>query len=343
MSLIENQDEFFKVYNINKEEFESASLNWSVLKEIYYDYLKKYPDFQSIANPIADLLRQDSNVHSVRSRIKNAEHLVEKIIRKTIKKRNNGDTSYEINPDNYQKEITDIIGIRVLHLYKDQAKEIDKLIRDKWELAEQPIIYYREGDSLENIDTKKFDTKKHPAGYRSWHYLIKTQPTKTENLVEIQVRTIFEEGWSEIDHQLRYPYELNNKLLNEQLLVLNRLAGSADEMVNTIRETHKSFRAITEENKKKDNLIEGLRKEIEILSEKYNIQKQEMKSIENKLKDLEKAQQHSSNFSLIGNIDIPSSIQIGGNIDIPSSFQISDLSSISFPIGDSAIPYRLKK
>jgi hypothetical protein len=49
-------------------------------------------------------------------------------------------------------------------------------------------------------------------------------------LVEIQVRTIFEEGWSEIDHLIRYPYVKDNPILEQYLVMFNRLAGSADEM-----------------------------------------------------------------------------------------------------------------
>lgn len=104
-------------------------------------------------------------------------------------------------------------------IYKNDAIVIDRLIRETWGLNEQPIIYFREGDntasSVQEVLQDQFDHKQHPAGYRSWHYLIKTSPTKQQDIAEIQVRTIFEEGWSEIDHQLRYPYDLDNHLLND--------------------------------------------------------------------------------------------------------------------------------
>jgi putative GTP pyrophosphokinase len=44
------------------------------------------------------------------------------------------------------------------------------------------------------------------------------------------VRTIFEEGWSEIDHRIRYPNFSDNPLVNYFLTIFNRLSGSADEM-----------------------------------------------------------------------------------------------------------------
>jgi len=70
----------------------------------------------------------------------------------------------------------------------------------------------------------------HPFGYRSIHYVIKSQPAKCVRLVELQVRTIFEEGWSEIDHKVRYPRQSDDPLLAFFLTIFNRLAGSADEM-----------------------------------------------------------------------------------------------------------------
>ncbi|MCK6650659.1 MAG: hypothetical protein L6Q66_13455, partial [Bacteroidia bacterium] len=70
----------------------------------------------------------------------------------------------------------------------------------------------------------------HKFGYRSIHYIVETQPTKSKYFAEIQVRTIFEEAWSEIDHTVRYPYDQNNPVFLQFLMILNRLAGSADEM-----------------------------------------------------------------------------------------------------------------
>jgi len=54
-------------------------------------------------------------------------------------------------------------------------------------------------------------------------------------MVEIQVRTILEEAWSEIDHTIRYPYGDGKRTLSPCLLFLNRLLGNADEMGSFIK------------------------------------------------------------------------------------------------------------
>lgn len=48
--------------------------------------------------------------------------------------------------------------------------------------------------------------------------------------LEVQVRTLFEEGWGEIDHHILYPYKKQNPMLTEFSELLNRLTGMGDEM-----------------------------------------------------------------------------------------------------------------
>ena len=48
--------------------------------------------------------------------------------------------------------------------------------------------------------------------------------------VEIQIKTLFEEGWGEIDHSILYPRRKGNAMLTEFSELLNRLAGMGDEM-----------------------------------------------------------------------------------------------------------------
>ncbi|MED3669602.1 MULTISPECIES: hypothetical protein [Bacillus] len=264
VNLIDNREKFLKKYRIKEEEFEDTGLDWSTLKEIYDDYLGSFNLLKSTGETIAGILRTHPNVHSVRMRIKDPEHLIEKLIRKSKNK------EFSFNINDYKEKITDLIGLRVLHLSKGDAYLIDPFIKKNWDLHEPVTIYYRKGDfSKEDIateeleDIQNFVLKEHPAGYRSWHYLIETNLTKERYIAEIQVRTIFEEGWSEIDHWLRYPYNLDDEILNNQLMVLNRLAGSADEMVNSIIETVEQLNKLSEENEKSKNEIFQLRKKIQ--------------------------------------------------------------------------------
>lgn len=228
-----SQLEFLAKYKIEGADFNSTGLLWDDLSLIYEDHCKNIGALETTGNYISERLRKTHGVHSVKQRIKDPEHLVEKIIRKII-----SNAEREINLGNYKTEITDLIGIRALHLFKSDWLGIHDFIIKTWGLKEKPTANLRDGDPKEVIsvfEDKECDIKRHPFGYRSVHYLVKSSPTKEEYISEVQVRTIFEEGWSEIDHQIRYPNHTDDKILSQFLVVFNRLAGSADEMGSYIQ------------------------------------------------------------------------------------------------------------
>jgi putative GTP pyrophosphokinase len=222
------QEAFLLKYNIDSQKFIETTIEWSELESIFDDYISHIPKLEQSANFIFNMIMKAPGVHSVRYRVKNPEHLIAKIIRKRIE---NNDRIIDLT--NYQLEVTDLIGVRALHLFKDEWKPIHNFILDQWDVTETPVAYFRTGDSIEYL--KQFsdfgvDTKEHRASYRSIHYTVSSKPSKQTHFAEIQVRTIYEEAWSEIDHKIRYPNETDNALVNQFLLILNRLSGSADEM-----------------------------------------------------------------------------------------------------------------
>ncbi len=250
-----NKKEFFKKYLIDEKYFESTGLIWEDLVEIYYDYIDITPRLEIDAQHIVSKLINANRVHSVRRRVKQPEHLIEKIIRKGQKY-----VSMGLTPKNYKEIVTDLIWIRVLHLFKDDWLTIHGEIMNLWEVIEIPQVNIRKGDN-DGVDFEKIVeeagceliTRKY--GYRSVHYQIGTPINKNENIkVEIQVRTVFEEAWSEIDHQIRYPYDTQNDMLSEYLAIFNRIVGSADEMGLFIKKLKKDL-------KNKNELVKPQRSE----------------------------------------------------------------------------------
>lgn len=237
-----DKKKFFEEFSITEEYFESTGLDWNELEKIYEDYLKLVPYLEKEAEHIVSKLIDAQGVHSVRRRVKKPGHLIEKIIRKGRKylERN-------ISVNNYKEIITDLIGIRVLHLFKDDWNGIHGEITRLWDTKEVPQINIRRGDYnleklRESISDLNCDVIVRDHGYRSIHYLIGVPVSKSEDiLVEIQVRTVFEEAWSEIDHIIRYPYDVDNPVLTEYLGIFNRIVGSADEMGMFIKKMKKEF------------------------------------------------------------------------------------------------------
>lgn len=223
MELIGKND-FLKKYNIDRNKFDQTEIAWNDLVNIFNDYKGIVNDLESIAQFMSHVLNKAPRVHSTKSRIKNPEHLIEKIVRKRIEK------NMKISFSDYREKITDLIGVRVLHLFKEDWLEIDKFIKEKFDVIEGPRAHIGLRDDGEGFVKNNCVIVRHNLGYRSVHYLVRSGLSKQQFIAEIQVRTIFEEGWSEIDHELKYPYVKDNLVLERFLSILNRFAASADEM-----------------------------------------------------------------------------------------------------------------
>jgi hypothetical protein len=93
---------------------------------------------------------------------------------------------------------------------------------------------------------------------------------------EIQVRTIFEEGWSEIDHRVRYPNFSDDELVSYFLAIFNRLSGSADEMGTFVQGLTRALSDFDSDlaraKKEKEDALSAMEK---MLSELESLKKQD--------------------------------------------------------------------
>lgn len=245
------KEKFLREYNIEKDTWERTGLEWEEMNAIYDNYSNLSEKLKRTGRDfIMEYLydTEEAGIHSYRYRVKKPGHLLEKIIRK---KSEHPEQYAGINRDNYYKYMTDLIGIRVFFLYRedwihfhnyitsviendpgryvrDRLKDFDEN-EDRRYIAERPKVYRRNGDTRiydENLIDIKSD-----GIYRSLHYIVKYKGY----YVEIQGRTLFEEGWSEIDHDIVYPYFKDDEMLKDFSKLLNRLAGMADEMSSYFR------------------------------------------------------------------------------------------------------------
>ena len=184
-----------------------------------------------------------NNVHSIRSRIKDPDHLAKKLDRK-LQQASQENKEFDINSDNLLTKINDLAGIRILHLYTKQFEYIDHALRDilnenQYNLIEGPFARTWDDESRTYFESLGVETQESPSMYTSVHYVVESA-SKTKVTCEIQVRTLMEEVWGEVDHAINYPEANKDLACREQLKVLARVTSSATRLVDSIFTTHES-------------------------------------------------------------------------------------------------------
>ncbi|MBR4888879.1 MAG: RelA/SpoT domain-containing protein, partial [Clostridia bacterium] len=225
------KQEFLKEYNISEKDLAAANISWEELMLIEQEYNKLESTMRELGKSFIDEYLYDietAGIHSYRYRTKDVWHLLEKVVRK---KKENPEKFAKLDHTNFYKYVTDLIGIRVFFLYREDwihfhryitkrfENDPDQYIRDRLQdfdedpshyyIAERPKAYKRTGDSkIYNSKEIEIITT---GIYRSLHYTVKYKGY----YVEIQGRTLFEEGWSEIDHDIVYKEAEDDEMLRD--------------------------------------------------------------------------------------------------------------------------------
>lgn len=181
------------------------------------------------------------HIHSIRTRLKDRQHLRGKLNRK-IQMCEAEATPFPITAQNLLTEVNDLVGVRILHLHTHQIREIDAILRSifeeqTYELREQPFARTWDDETREFFRSIGIETQESPTLYTSVHYVIGSA-SRTTVTAEIQVRTLSEEVWSEVDHAINYPEPTTSLACREQLKVLARATSTATRLVDAIFLTH---------------------------------------------------------------------------------------------------------
>jgi putative GTP pyrophosphokinase len=182
-------------------------------------------------------------IHSLKWRLKDSEHLRDKLQRKL-------DKGEDINGNNLFEKITDFAGIRVLHLYQNQFIHIHNAIKKfvdegEWKYVEPPIANTWDPESEKYFQELGLKCNRRDTYYTSIHYVVKPNNERSHICCEIQVRTLFEEIWGEIDHSINYPHPTESVACKEQLRVLAKFISTGTRLADSI------FKSLEEYNHSK--------------------------------------------------------------------------------------------
>lgn len=192
-------------------------------------YLGDHPDLRTSGREI---------VHSYKCRLKDREHLRAKLERKRVEQN-------PISYDNLFEQVTDLAGVRIIHLFQEHFEQIDSVIRRKiivgdWVLGERVTAYTWDPEAAEFFGKFDLDVVQKPTSYTSVHYLIRPR-FDSPLCCEVQVRTLFEEIWGEVDHQINYPIPTANLACREQLKVLSKIVGAGSRLLDSLHRVNQDY------------------------------------------------------------------------------------------------------
>ncbi|GGC93757.1 GTP pyrophosphokinase [Enterococcus wangshanyuanii] len=227
--------------------------------EILKEYDKKHKVYESFAKQVENLLMiliQNDNIKisSIQSRVKEKQSLEKKIEKKQTVLSSEDKRSYKYNK---LEDITDICGIRICTFYSDDVDKIADIIEREFLVDQGNSI-----DKRKAIEPDRF-------GYLSLHYIVSLSEERqclseytsfSDCKFEIQIRSILQHTWAEIEHDLGYKSSVGiPKEIRRDFSRLSSLLELADKEFLSIRNKLDSYQEAV-----KGSLITGQDQNINI-------------------------------------------------------------------------------
>ncbi|MDR1900916.1 MAG: tetratricopeptide repeat protein [Treponema sp.] len=193
---------------------------------------KEYEEFAETRNLVvsdmAALIEEKLNSLGMRPSLKLRHKNFDSYFKKYVKLLKNGYTGSPF--------ITDLMGLRIVCPFLEDTSDVVDLIKKNFEVIENE----RKGAQY---SFKEF-------GYESIHLLIKIPEKIIKErgncgceIVEVQIRTILQDAWAEVEHELVYKAEFTplDARIKRKLAALNASLSLADLIFQEIRTTQRQL------------------------------------------------------------------------------------------------------
>ncbi|MBS3957065.1 MAG: hypothetical protein KGZ40_06020 [Clostridiales bacterium] len=168
-------------------------------------------------------------IHRLRDRVKRPESVIDKIARKPA------DFPLGLKAESIET-MTDTLGFRIVTHFLTDLARVDEAIRSTPELelaTDDPPVAYLDEELAQRIGLSMKCEQK-DSGYASVHYCLRVRPDASRLYeppwVEVQVRTLTEDTWSEIEHQLGYkPNKQTSFAVSKQFDIIGAHLQAIDE------------------------------------------------------------------------------------------------------------------
>jgi putative GTP pyrophosphokinase len=208
-------------------------------KNAIEQYSKKQKLYEEFAWEIENILEEaieagSLKINEIQSRAKDEKSFGKKTM--TASEQNSGEPKYK-NP---MSDITDLAAVRVITFFPSIVSEVCQLVQTEF-------------DVIERVDHTASAEREERLGYLSVHYLVRlatnrrklSEYKKFDGLVaEIQVRTVLQHAWAEIEHDIRYKSPSTIPMaISRRLMTLAGLLEIADREFEAIQKEDASLRA----------------------------------------------------------------------------------------------------
>ncbi len=201
------------------------------------EYRRIRGTYQDFAKTIRDILERSLNhdnvmVHSIESRAKEIESFGKKAA-----------SPHPEDPDRPKygsplQDITDLAAARVITFFLSSLAHVDKIIKDQFDIVERND---RGGE-------KSGEAR---LGYQSIHYLVKIKDNRIQLpeyarfsgfIAEVQVRTILQHAWAEIEHEIQYKaVDVLPKEIRRRFLALAGMLEIGDREFQALEDAHRKL------------------------------------------------------------------------------------------------------
>lgn len=189
------------------------------------------------------------DISKVEGRVKDRDECIRKFSRKYRAALEEANEPFEI-----QHYLTDIVGVRVVCLYEDELEKVAHIVRSHFDVIDVT-------DKVTAVESTEASF-----GYKGLHLDLRLNAAQAalpelaayaHQTFELQVRTIIQDSWSVLDHQIKYKKSIPGDL-KRRINVLSALFELADREFRQIRDaTEAELRRTPDEPEEAESVPEG--------------------------------------------------------------------------------------
>jgi putative GTP pyrophosphokinase len=177
-------------------------------QQLSEQYRSLVPVYDDLLDKIHHYLKKELNARelhaTVKTRVKSFPSYYRKLLHR-MSATSNGEPVLNVNSsgipgrEDLKEPITDVVGVRIVCPFLEQVETAGALVQSVFE-----VIHHEEKGAERSF--REF-------GYQSTHYLVRVPPAlRTEGLpddtiCEIQICTLLQDAWAEVEHELIYKAE----------------------------------------------------------------------------------------------------------------------------------------